>query len=333
MKLHDGLKTRRSSSWKGVQLRDRKEKQQPPMRHGVHAFVGPPGCGKTLLAISFIRQYLDMGKDTACICGVEDCQIQWRVFTNLRSAQHWAQPLDVAAQILDRDEDLTHAVILLDEIQKYADSRKSMRNSNIAIGDFVSQRRKVGRGTTKLFVTTQSIDMVDKRVREQLTQSFNCWTPNEGSTVHAFVSQHQLGHLPPYMRNRALPQHKWWNTSGTRNSALYDTFEAIDAEDVEAFGVEPAIIVEQEDGTRKIMYLTGMISDMVGTLIDDGISEIDPREVANVIHDRYRIQTPMKMVSKWFTDHGFPPIGGRDGAPVKYLVVVKLPREGDEHEE
>ena len=271
-----------------------------------------------------------MGTDTLCICGVEDCSVQWRVFTNLKSAQHWAQPLDVAKQILDRDDDLTHAVILLDEIQKYADSRKSMRNSNIAIGDFVSQRRKVGRGTTKLFVTTQSIDMVDKRVREQLTQSFNCWTPNEGNTVHAFVSQHQLGHLPPYMRGRVLPVHKWWNTSGTRNSSLYDTFEAIDAEDVEAFGVEPAVVVELEDGTKKVMCLTAMISEMVGALIDDSVSEVDPRELSEAIERRYRVHAPPKMVHAWFTEHGFPAIGGRDGAPSRFLLVVKLPRDDDE---
>ena len=245
-------------------------------------------------------------------------------------AQHWAQPLDVAKQILDRDDDLTHAVILLDEIQKYADSRKSMRNSNIAIGDFVSQRRKVGRGTTKLFVTTQSIDMVDKRVREQLTQSFNCWTPNEGNTVHAFVSQHQLGHLPPHMRSRALPVHKWWNTSGTRNSDLYDTFEAIEAEDVEAFGVEPTMIVEMEDGTKKVMYPSGMIAEMVGSLIDEGVSEVDPKVLADAIEERYRVRGPIKMINQWFTDKGFPPIGGADGTPVKYLVVVKLPRDDDE---
>ena len=330
MRLHGGLKTRRRKGWQGIPLREKKQRHQAPMRHGVHAFVGPPGCGKTLLAINFIRQYLEMGSDTPCICRDKDCSTQWRVFTNLKSAQHWAQPLDVAKQILDRDDDLTHSVLLLDEIQKYADSRKSMRNSNIAVGDFVSQRRKVGRGTTKLFVTTQSIDMVDKRVREQLTQSFNCWTPNEGNTVHAFVSQHQLGHLPPYMRNRVLPQHRWWNTSGTRNSNLYDTFEAIDAEDVEAFGVEPAIVVELPDGTKKVMYLTGMISDMVGALIDDGVSEVDPKELAEAIEQRYRVHPPLKMINRWFTDKGFPPIGGRDGSPPRYLMVVRLPRDDDE---
>ena len=330
MKLRDGFRAKRKKGWSGMSLRDRKEKQQPPMRHGVHAFVGPPGCGKTLLAVNFIRQYLQMGLGAQCICGDAECSIKWRGFTNLKSAQHWAQPLDVAKQMLDRDDDLTHSVILLDEIQKYADSRKAMKRSNIAMGDFVSQRRKVGRGTTKLFVTTQSIDMVEKRVREQLTQSFNCWTPNEGNTVHAFVSQHQLGHLPPYMRNRVLPVHKWWNTSGTRNSDLYDTFESIEAEDVEAFGVEPTIVVEQEDGTKKVMYLSGMISEMVGSLIDDGISEVDPRELADAIEKRYRVRGPVKMIHQYFTDHGFPALGGNDGTPVRYLVMIKLPRDDDE---
>ena len=70
---------------------------------------------------------------------------------------------------------MDHAVIILDEAYYNAEARRSMRNENFQLDYFVRQSRKKG---VKLFFTTQTIDILDRRLRASAKRIFNVWNPD-----------------------------------------------------------------------------------------------------------------------------------------------------------
>ena len=292
--------------------------------HGVYAFVGPPESGKTLLAVYLSRRHLHW--PGPCICGDPQCDMGWTVFTNSESTwkghaeNGWAQPVDLIGQLLERDQDLSHALIILDEGYKYADSRRSMRKSNLEMGYFVSQRRKVGRGATKLYITAQSFDMLDRRLKQQTTRVYNCWTPNRGTTVHALVYNLAMGHLPPWARHRR-PRHKWWPTEPAKR--YYDTYENIqDDPELLERGAEPTVFVKTDEG-MEALGLSAIIAARVQEAVAQGIAEIVPAELAETINARYRLSINARHVRGWLAGQGFP-YTYRDDGTMSYTVLVDL---------
>lgn len=66
---------------------------------------------------------------------------------------------------LDKHSDIHNAVVMIDEIQIFFDSRRSMRKQNLSFSNFIQQIRK--RNIT-LLVTTQYTNAVDLRLRQHV---------------------------------------------------------------------------------------------------------------------------------------------------------------------
>ena len=221
-----GLKLKRQPRLSYYRFGERR-RAQPLDSFGVDAMVGPKGSGKTLLGVHRARRYamgLVLGNDGGCVCGVQGClSTEWKVYTNLKSTWRghpkaaqfgggWAEPIDVATQVLDQPED-THVVLLLDEGYQYADARRSTTNAAIEVTDEITQSRK---GRVLTLITGVSFDWLDKRIRAQVRQVYNCWTPNRGATVYAVVALVSTGHLPPWKRVRRPSRIMRWDTSNAR---------------------------------------------------------------------------------------------------------------------
>jgi len=69
------------------------------------------------------------------------------------------------------DVQLRKAVLILDEVHVYIDSRSGMSKKNVILSYFVLQTRK---RDVRLLYTTQFIDQVDKRLRQPTEVFVQC---------------------------------------------------------------------------------------------------------------------------------------------------------------
>ncbi len=188
--------------------------------YGIHAYVGPFGAGKTLLALHHAYPY--RGRPCAGLCGVRGCPETWDVFTNLPSTWSWAKPLHVAGQFLGSTENVPdHAVILLDEGYQYIDTQNQMSGAQRALTNRLMQVRHK---TLKVLISAQSFDFVARRIRGQAARTYNCWNPDqEGHRVYAAVYTGAVGWMPPWMRSSGMVYDgiRVWQTTSSRH--LYDT--------------------------------------------------------------------------------------------------------------
>jgi hypothetical protein len=296
---------------------------QPVIAHGAYAFTGPLGSGKSILASKFLYEYTKDGAiiDPAtgrCICGKEDCQAKWRVFTNMPSTWEWAEPIDIAIQLTESFSEIDHAVIGIDEAHQVLEARRAMRNVNVDASYFLTHLRK---RSCKLFFTSPSIDYVDARLRDRTTRVYNVWTFNGGRTVHADVWNFAMGHLPPAMRYNQRPQHKWWPTEYVKK--LYDSWERITNEDVFA-NREMRVNIRDNDG----MIISATVEDLTLREIEDmareGKDTVTPEAVAMRMTEKYKFDIAGGLVRRYLMESGYPARYTADGSQ-EFTILVEVP--------
>ena len=287
---------------------------------GIYAYVGPPGSGKTLLALSHLIPYYQgrvRRPDGSCLCDAgAECRESWTVYSNIPSTivgqtnRHgtpgWAQPLDVAGELLDTGSELSHSYILLDEGHNYADSRRAMKSSNLDAARFCQQIRK---RDTKLAITAQAFDTIDRRIRDLVMMSFECWTRDSGQTVNAVVSEMARGDLPPWIRNRARDQLRRYRTAWARR--WYDTRDRIDA--AELASNRERMIYLVKDGQPQRYPVAGIVIDEVHAAAARGETEIDPEELAAELAARYGVPITPSYVRLTLFGEGLSTAGAGSG--------------------
>lgn len=292
-----------------------KKSKQSPETHGVYCFVGPPASGKTLLAVWMARQYTtgtakrNLGY---CPCGDHECKEKWICYSNLESTwktkanpKGWSQPLDVAGAIMDKDQDLGHSIIILDEAYLFGmDSRRSQRTINLDAGYFVSQRRKLSSSTVKMYMTSQSIDMIDSRVRQMTSRIYNCWSPDSGIRVYASITLSAMGHLPPWERNKP-PVNKIFYTANSRQ--FYNQHELVDAEELMARGVKPRIIAIRPNGEKVVVNMEEAIEDQFFKLISSSdLTQLSSAHLKDLVEKEFSgMEISEKLVRNWLDNAGY----------------------------
>lgn len=281
--------------------------------YGTEIFVGPKGAGKTLLCVHRARLYYEGKKrnaDGACVCGDKECDATWQVYTNLESPTldeygGWAQPLDIAAQMIDAESNLRHVILLIDEITQMFNNRRGMMTEMIQMINRVTLIRK---NLVQLWGTGISFDWLDTRIRDQASLVYNCWTPNQGRQVFANVHQLAMGHLPPHLRRRS-PRRKFWWTDGTKR--YYNHEETINfATELAALRTEPRIFVEDSEGNAHEMEFADILLEMVAQVIENGEYQIDPDGLIARVQNAYGIKMARAYVRDWLTGSGFMNDGG-----------------------
>jgi len=300
-----------------------KGKKKHIEKHGVYAFTGPPGSGKTLLMVTMAREWIKGRYDT-CACGDNECQAKWVCYSNLSSTwktpsnpNGWSKPLDVASSLIDREDNLNHTILLLDEAYLYADSRRAQRTTNVEIGYFVMQRRKLAGSIVKLFYTAQSIDMIDKRVRDMTSRVYDCWTPNEGYSVKFGVSQHAQGHIPRWLRNRP-PIMKEKITQSAKG--FYDQHELVDADELSNMGVESTILIKDETGSFIRVTSSNAIEIQLSQMIMAGETSISAEALVQAVSKEYDLIVSPRQVKSFMNDQGYRDNYNEDGSTIFKVV-------------
>lgn len=113
-------------------------------------YKGRRGSGKTLSVVKDANNfYLD----------------GWRVLTNIQSCKIGEYISNEDILKLDKNSTIENAVLAIDEIQIFFDSRRSSRKENITFSNFIQQIRK---RNIILLCTTQYFNTVDLRLRQHL---------------------------------------------------------------------------------------------------------------------------------------------------------------------
>ncbi len=111
-------------------------------------YLGRRGCGKTATM-------------------VKDAYVEYlrgrRVISNMENINFGEYMSNDEIKAIDKDSDIYNAVLLIDEMQIFFDSRRSMKKGNLDFSYFVQQIRK---RKVDILATTQFAGTVEKRVRE-----------------------------------------------------------------------------------------------------------------------------------------------------------------------
>lgn len=286
-------------------------------KHGVYAFTGPPGSGKTLLAVHFARKYVK-GQFDVCPCG-EKSGCKWVCFSNLESTwktknnkDGWSEPLDVAGAMIDRDQNINHSILLLDEAYLYADSRRAQKGTNLEMGYFVAQRRKISGSIVKMFYSVQSINMIDRRVREMTSRVYNCWTDNEGRHVKYTLTHLAQGHLPPWLRNKT--KSSAYKELTEHDKKYYDQHELVDADEINNKGQQTTIILKDEKTGEMVRVSSDdAIEYKVSELIQSNHQTITTAQIVDGVMDQFSLQISTRMAKDFMNQMGYASIVDESG--------------------
>ena len=303
-----------------------REPARSPVRstHGVNAMVGPTGSGKSLLVVLMARAYYEgRARDPAtgmCVCRESGCEQKWTVYANMKAPARkekgrWTTPLDVAGDLLSSDSELSHAVIILDEGYQTFDSRRSMRTENVKIANQLSQIRK---HENRLFISSPSIDSIDRRIRQMIKRVYNCWSPDEGRHVCAAVHELNLAHLPPWLRDQRPELRRWYTAPYWK---YYDSWEQIrDDEDLGSWKTEPGMFMNV-DGQKAYVYVRQLIFEYVARLVELGQRHVEPKQMAEDMSSEVRAPVAAGYVRKVLMEEGFPKELDDEGRDVFVLLA------------
>lgn len=112
-------------------------------------YKGRRGCGKSLTMVKDAYRFFKMN---------------WKVYHNF--SMKFGEFIDTEDILkIDKNSEIRNCVLVIDEIQIYLDSRRSMKKINMDFSNFIQQIRKRG---IILLTTTQYTNTVDLRLRQHI---------------------------------------------------------------------------------------------------------------------------------------------------------------------
>jgi len=131
------------------------------------AITGSMGSGKTLLASALAYKYFSQGSNIYANYGLK--------------FKH--SPL-MMSDISDFSFDFSNALLVIDEIHLFMDSRQSATKTNRIISYFITQSRK---RNLVLVYTTQQSNQVDKRLRNNTDYFIKCENLTPGAKKDMYI--------------------------------------------------------------------------------------------------------------------------------------------------
>lgn len=202
------------------------------------AFIGTVGGGKTLSMTYEAFKYHNMC--TVCQhhalkhrdeerCGVVGCDcphlIRFQVYSNYHLAfPHTKLTKKVFDEIIQSPQGLTNAIVCLDEVHIWIDSRSGMQKKNKTITYFILQTRK---RNVRLLVSTQHLHQIDKRLRDTIDILVFCRNmTNKTSTIQDNKKKVYIGQEYLFQWKESPPKNKMLFANPV--FALFNTEEIID---------------------------------------------------------------------------------------------------------
>lgn len=187
-------------------------------------YIGTVGSGKTLSAVYECWKYYKRG---------------YQIYANIRLSfphrEGAKEPILLTKRVFDmlvkEKTGLQNAILLIDEVHIWLDSRSSMQKKNKAITYFILQTRKK---SVRLLVTTQHAGQTDKRLRDTTDILVNCKNLSNQTSNRSEEDKNR----PIYIMQESVFQ---WKEMQPRRSIilanpmfpLYDTSEIVGFEDDE----------------------------------------------------------------------------------------------------
>jgi GTPase SAR1 family protein len=170
------------------------------MKYPITCILGQRGAGKTLFMTYLAHKYHSEGK---------------RIFSNFTLKDI---PFDYISfeQLAKLPDELTNAIVFLDEIQIGADSYEIFKKSNKMITIFTTQLRK--RKIT-LYYSTQVFGMVTKRMRLQTNYIIEMSNKVKPGYIDANIYEYNTANYQDYIKSIKMDLRGYFNS--------YDTDEVI----------------------------------------------------------------------------------------------------------
>lgn len=166
------------------------------------AITGSMGSGKTLLMTIMAHKYYS------------DKRIKASVYANY-GLNFPFKPLHMK-DIADAEFDFSNAVLALDELHLFMDSRQSGTKKNRIISYFITQSRK----RNIIFIyTTQQSHQIDKRLRSNTDYFINCENLTGGRTSNVFI-RYTINDMKGHSQRYIFKADPFFH--------LYDTHQMID---------------------------------------------------------------------------------------------------------
>ena len=167
------------------------------------AITGSMGSGKTLLATIIAHKYFSQGSN---------------IYANYGLSFKFT-PLNMT-QISDAHFDFNNALLVIDEIHLFIDSRNSMSKKNKIISYFITQSRK---RNLVLIYTTQQSHQIDKRLRSNTDYFIKCDNLSTGKKEDVFI-RWTINDMEQHARTYIFKADPYFK--------LYDTHQMIDFSEV-----------------------------------------------------------------------------------------------------
>lgn len=166
-------------------------------------YRGSRGKGKTLTMVSDALKYYLKG---------------YRILTNIQTLKFGEKVNAQFILSLNRDSQLFNAVLVIDEIELFFDSRNFSRPENKTFSYFLQQIRK---RNVEILCTCQYIDLVDKRLRQQLDNM--AYPKYDEKTGYCGVHFYDITKLEDFEITNISPSLRVYDARRIFN--LYDTSE------------------------------------------------------------------------------------------------------------
>ena len=184
------------------------------MQYPITCILGQRGAGKTLFMTYMAHQYHKEGK---------------RIFSNftLKEIPFTYITFEELAKLPD---ELTNAVVFLDEIQVGADAYEVFKRSNKMITIFATQLRK--RQIT-LYYSTQVFSMVTKRMRLQTNYIIEFETNKIPGIVKGRIFEYNVSSFQQYIKTLELDLRNYFNAYDTNEVITFSENQITEGVDIE----------------------------------------------------------------------------------------------------
>ena len=266
----------------------------------IYGLLGRRGSGKSLVGCHFCAQAAKKGRriyfsPPGLLTLGENGRAGFPPETTI--------PLDLEALVM-LDEELTDALIFLDEIQVLLNSRRSMTFGNYMLSNFLTQIRK--RRATLLY-TSQFAHSLDFNLREQTDVHMQCRALVDGEVIEV-MARDTWGTISktPFVLNQRMDTRAKALFTLRHGRSLWHLYDTNAVQSVATtLGITKDAVVSKYHGGQQDS-IDAAIRSVIYEQVRAGAAMIQPANFASLLARRYGINVSADVLAKALGRIGLP---------------------------